>query len=161
MGTGCAGVRKTARTLNEIQLVVISPMLDFSLTNEVERADKFHSLIVCAVELRHHRLNLTAVEHTHKNSFYNIVIVMTECDFVTAELLCLFVEITSPHSCAKVAGIFVNIVNRIKNICFKNGYRNVQPTGIALDYITIFNAVARSITRKTSSNGNLLCLFNS
>ena len=134
-------------------------MLDFSLTNEVERADKFHSLIVCAVELRHHRLNLTAVEHTHKNSFYNIVIVMTECDFVTAELLCLFVEITSPHSCAKVAGIFVNIVNRIKNICFKNSYRNVQPTGIALDYITIFNAVARVHYKKNKLKRKFIVSF--
>lgn len=70
-----------------------------------------------------------------------------------------FVEITSPHSCTKVAGIFVNIVNRIKNICFKNSYRNVQPTGIALDYITIFNAVARVHYKKNKLKRKFIVPF--
>ena len=95
-------------------------MLDFSLTNEVERADKFHSLIVCAVELRHHGLDLGAVEHAHEDGLNHIIIMMAQGDFVTAQLLREGVKMSAAHAGTEIARGFLDSVYRIENVGLEN-----------------------------------------
>ena len=82
----CAGIGKFASALNEVQIVVISPLFYVIFADEIHRADKFHTLKVGAVQFRHHRLNLCAVKHAHKDCFDDIVVVVSQRDFIAAEL---------------------------------------------------------------------------
>lgn len=113
---GSASIRKLAGTLDKVQIVIITPALNFILTDEIHRADKLHSFKICRMKFWHHSLNLTAVEHTHQHGFNNIVIMMTECNFVTAKFLSLIIKVTPSHSCAKIARRFFNMEHRFKNI---------------------------------------------
>ena len=56
------------------------------LLHQVQRTNQLHALKVLAVELRHHRLDLAAIEHSHQNGLNYIVEVMTESDLVAAQL---------------------------------------------------------------------------
>ena len=84
---GRAGIREPARALNEMQIVVLCPVLYFVLAYEVHRADKLHSREICTVELRHHGLHLTAVDHAHEYGLDNVVKVMTQRYLIAAEFL--------------------------------------------------------------------------
>ena len=69
-------LRKTTRTLNKMKVIVVRPVNDIRLTDQIQRANQFHSLKVCTVKLRHHRLYLCTVKHSHQDRFNNIVIMM-------------------------------------------------------------------------------------
>ena len=77
-----AGVCEAAGALEKMKPVVVPPMADIFLADQVHRPDQFHSFKVCTVELWHHGLDLTAVKHTHENGFNNIIIVMAQGDFI-------------------------------------------------------------------------------
>ena len=93
---GGTRVRELAGALDEMQVVVIPPCLDIVFPDEVQRADQLHALKVGTVQLGHHRLDLRAVEHSHKYRLYNIIKVMTERDFTAPKLLRLFVKPAAP-----------------------------------------------------------------
>mgnify|MGYP001717421477 CR=1 FL=1 len=59
--TACTGVCELAGTLDKMKPVIIAPCLDIVLPHEIKRADQLHSLKICAVELRHHRLDLGTI----------------------------------------------------------------------------------------------------
>ena len=63
--TGGTGISELAGTLYKVEVVVVAPVLYFSLADKVKRTYQLHTLEICAVELGHHSLDLTAVEHTH------------------------------------------------------------------------------------------------
>ena len=84
---GRAGIGKLAGTLDEMQTVIISPRLDIILAHQIQRADQLHALEVDAVKLRHHRLHLRTVEHSHEDRLDDIIVMMAECNLVAAELL--------------------------------------------------------------------------
>ena len=46
---GGAGVRKSARTLDKMQVIVIPPVLDIVLTDKIQRTNKLHTLKIGAV----------------------------------------------------------------------------------------------------------------
>ena len=74
--TGSTMLRKTTRTLNKMKVIVVRPVYDIRLTDQIQRANQLHSLKVCTVKLRHHRLYLCTVKHSHQDRFNNIVIMM-------------------------------------------------------------------------------------
>ena len=80
-----------------MQTVVITPCLDIVLPDQVKRPDKLHALKVCTVKLRHHGLYLCTVEHAHEYRLYNIIIMMSERNFVAAQLLCKCIQMSSSH----------------------------------------------------------------
>lgn len=73
---GRAGIGKLAGTLDEMQTVIISPRLDIILAHQIQRADQLHALEVDAVKLRHHRLHLRTVEHSHEDRLDDIIVMM-------------------------------------------------------------------------------------
>ena len=80
--TGGAGVSKFTSTLNEMQIVIISPRLDAVLADQMHRTDQFHPAEIGAVQLWHHGLYLCAVQHTHQDGLDDIVIVMAESNLI-------------------------------------------------------------------------------
>ena len=125
-----------------MQIVVLCPVLYFVLAYEVHRADKLHSREICTVELRHHGLHLTAVDHAHEYGLDNVVKVMTQRYLIAAEFLRLVVEVSAAHSRAEVAGIILHIIHGIENVRFKHCYRNVHHSCVCLDYCAVLAAVA-------------------
>ena len=96
-------LRETAGTSQELEPVIVLPCDDIFLSYEIHRSYQFHPLIVPASKLWHHRPDLTSVEHSHQYGLDDIVIVMTKCDLIAAELLCLRIKMTAPLSGTYVA----------------------------------------------------------
>ena len=63
--TGSAGIGEFAGALYEMQVVVVAPVLYLGFSHKIKGTYKLHALKVGTMELRHHSLNLSAVEHTH------------------------------------------------------------------------------------------------
>ena len=100
---GCTVLCKAACTLDEMKVIVIRPVNDICLTDQIQRADQLHSLKVRTVKLRHHGLDLCAIEHSHQDRLDDIIIVMSQRDLVAAQFFGFAVEITSSHSRAEIA----------------------------------------------------------
>ena len=96
-------VGKLAGALQKIKVIIVSPMLDFSLADKVHRSNQLHTLKVGAMQLWHHSLHLTSVEHTHQHRFDYIVIMVTQRNLVAAQFLCLAVQIAPTHTGADIA----------------------------------------------------------
>src|SRR5574344_2830405 len=114
-----AGISEMTCALQKIQMIIIAPMFYIIFADQIKRSYEFHSFVIAAPKFRHHSLDLTAMKHSHKYCFYNIVIVMTKCYLVAAKPLCFFIKISSSHSCTEVAGIFLNAINSIKDFGLK------------------------------------------
>ena len=112
--------REAAGTLNEVQFIGISPGLDILLPDEIQRADQLHPFEMLALQSRHHCLDFSGVQHAHQNRLNDVIIMMTKCDLVTPKLLRMTVEISTSHSRTEIAWIFVNLRNRIENLCIEN-----------------------------------------
>ena len=115
-----------AGTLDKMQSVIIPPCLDVILPHQIQRADQLHPLKIRAVKLRHHRLHLRAVQHSHQYGFNHIVIVMPQCDLIAAELSRIAVQMSSAHSGAQITGRFFHMINRLKYVRFKYSNGNFQ-----------------------------------
>lgn len=89
---GCTVLCKAACTLVEMKVIVIRPVNDICLTDQIQRADQLHSLKVGTVKLRHHGLDLRTVEHSHQDRLDDIIIVVTKRDLVTAQFFGFAVE---------------------------------------------------------------------
>ena len=118
-------------------------MLYIILSYKIHRTNKFHTLKICTVEFWHHCLHLSAVQHTHKYGFNNIIIVVTECDFITAEFFCFIIEVTPSHSGAKIARRFFYMHNRLKYIRLKNSYRNIKHSCVILYFLPVSLVISR------------------
>lgn len=70
-------LRESACTLDETELVHVSPGDDILLSDIVERSDDFHSFIVVGMELRKHGLEGTGIEKIHQYGFDDIVIMVS------------------------------------------------------------------------------------
>ena len=141
--TGSTGVSKFTCALNEMQIVIISPRLDAVLSDQIHRTDQFHPPEIGAVQLWHHGLYLCAIQHPHQDGLDHIVIVMTESNLVTAQFLCVMIEMPSSHSRAQIARGLIHMENCLKNIRFVNCNRNIQFSCILLDHLAVFRAVSR------------------
>ena len=108
---GGAGVGKTAGAGYEVQIVVIAPELYLVLADKVQRANKLHTLIILAVQLRHHGAYLTAVYHAHEYSFDNVIVVVTQRYLVAARELSVFVKMSAAHFRAEVAGVLIHVID--------------------------------------------------
>ena len=140
---GGAGVGEAAGALDEMQVVRVAPGLDVVFPDEVHRANELHAGEIGTVELRHHRLNLRAPEHTHEDRLDHIVIVVPEGNFVAAELLCKVIKIAAPHARAEIAGGLFYIVNGAKDIGLENLRRDAEFPQIILNDLPVRGAVAR------------------
>ena len=141
--TGGAGVSKFTSTLNEMQIVIISPRLDAVLADQIHRTDQFHPAEIGAVQLWHHGLYLCAVQHTHQDGLDDIVIVMAESNLVTAQFLCVMIEMPSSHSRTQIARGLIYMEDCLKNIRFVNCNRNIQFSCVLFDHLAVFRAVSR------------------
>ena len=139
---GRAGVGKAAGALDEVQSVVIAPRLDVVLPDEVQRTDQLHARKIPAVQLWHHGLELSAVQHPHEIGFNYIVKVMPQSNLVASQLLRVAIEVSPAHPGAQVAGGFLHIVNRLENVGFKDSDRNSQKARIVLNDAAVFRVVA-------------------
>ena len=136
-GTVIARFGKAAGALQKAQAVIVAPCLDIVLSDVIQRTDQLHALIVGAVELGHHRLHLTAPEHTHQNRFDHVVIVMAEGDLVATELLRLFIQPAAAHSGAQITRRLFDFIHRVEDRDIKNGDRYAHHAGVALDHQAI------------------------
>ena len=98
-----------------MQVVVISPRLDIILAYQIQRTDQLHTLEIGAVELRHHGLDLGAVEHAHENRLDDIIVVMAQGDLIAAQLFCKIVQVAAAHSGAQITGGFLHMGEYEKN----------------------------------------------
>ena len=103
-----------------MQVVVIPPRLDIILAYQIQRTDQLHTLEIGAVELRHHGLDLGAVEHAHEDGLNHIIIMMAQGDFVTAQLLREGVKMSAAHAGTEIARGFLDSVYRIENVGLEN-----------------------------------------
>ena len=126
-----------------MQTVIISPRLDIILAHQIQRADQLHALEVDAVKLRHHRLHLRTVEHSHEDCLNDIIVMMAKCDLVAAKLLCKMVQMAAAHSRAEVTRRIFDMVNRIENIGLENRDRNMEALCVILDHLAVLRAVSR------------------
>ena len=126
-----------------MQTVIISPRLDIILAHQIQRADQLHALEVDAVKLRHHRLHLRTVEHSHEDRLNDIIVMMAECNLVAAELLCKMIQMAAAHSRAEITRGIFHMVDRIENVCLENGDRNVEALCVVLDHFAVLRAVSR------------------
>ena len=138
----CACVCKLAGALDEVQLVVVAPRFYIVFSHEIERTDKFHPFKIGAVQLWHHGLNLRPVQHAHKDCFDHVVIVVSQRDFVAAELFCKVVQISPSHPCAKIARRFVHVVHALENVRLEHGDRHVEPSRVLFDDTAVFGRIA-------------------
>ena len=76
---------ETACTLYELKIIIILPVDNVaSLIRYIGLISSMPSKFR-AVKLWHHSLYLSTIQHTHKNSFYDIIIMMAKCYLVTAQ----------------------------------------------------------------------------
>ena len=107
-----------------MQAVIVAPVLYFVLPDQIQGTYQLHALEICAVELRHHGLYLSAVEHTHEYGLDNVVKMMSQCYLVAAQSLCVAVQVSPSHACAYVAGILLDIVHGIKYVRLEDMHGN-------------------------------------
>ena len=134
---GGTGIGKTACTLDKMQIVVISPVFDVVLADQIHGTDQLHALEIRAVQLRHHGLHLSTVQHPHEDRLNHIIVMVSQSDLITPQLLCVTVEIASAHSRTQIAGAILDIIHRIKYLGFKNRDGNVHQLRIVLDDLAV------------------------
>ena len=135
--TGCTVLCKAACTLDKMQVIIISPVFDICLPDQIHRTDQLHSLKICTMELRHHSLYLRSVKHSHQDRLDHIIIVMSKSDLVAAKLLCLAEKLAPYHTGTEIAWGFFYIINRIEDLSLKHCDRNPEKPGIVLDLRTV------------------------
>ena len=140
---GRARIGKAAGALDEVQIIVIPPVDDVGLADQVHRADDLHSIKMDAVQLWHHRLDLCAVEHAHEVCLDHIVVVMAECDLIAAQIHCPAVQVAAAHAGAEIARGFVDVVDGIEDLCLENGGRDAEHAGVFLDDLPVGCIIAR------------------
>ena len=140
---GRAGLGEVAGALDEVQAVVVAPVLDFRLTDEVERTDELHTREVCGVELRHHRLVLPGVEHAHQDGLDDVVEVVAERDLVAAEALRFLIEVAAAHAGADVARGLRDVVDGVEDVRFEDCERDAEEIRVPLDDLAVRLVVAR------------------
>ena len=118
-------------------------MLNICLSNQIHRANQLHPWEVCTVQLRHHRFDLSAVNHTHQNGFNDIIKMVSQCNLITSQYFRLMVQMPTPHSCTEIAGIVFYIINGIKDIGFKYGNRDLQQFCIGFNNGSVFRTIPR------------------
>ena len=146
---------ETACTLNEVQPISISPCLDRRFLDQIHGTDQFHSLKILTVQLRHHSLHLTTVQHTHEDCLDHIIKMMSQRNLITSQLLGMRIQITTSHSRTKITGIILNFCHCIKNITFKNRKRNSQKLCIILNNLPVIRIIARIHYQKHQFKMNL------
>ena len=140
---GRAGLGEVAGALDEVQAVVVTPVLDFRLTDKVKRADQLHAREVRGVELRHHRLVLAGVEHAHEDGLDDVVEVVAERDLVAAEALGFLIEVAAAHAGADVARGLRDVVDGVEDICFEDRERDAKEIRVPFDNLTVCLVIAR------------------
>lgn len=90
-GTGGAGICEVTSALDEVKMILISPCLDVVLSDKIKRADQLHFAKIRALQSGEHGLPLPGVQHSHKGGLNDIIVVVSERNFVAAELLRLLI----------------------------------------------------------------------
>ena len=87
--TGYTVLCESACALNEVELILIPPCYNVIFLDQIHWSDQLHTLEILAMELRHHRLHLSAVEHPHKDRLNHIVEMMSERNLITSQFFCV------------------------------------------------------------------------
>ena len=95
------------------------------------------------MKLWHHGIDLAAVKDPHKNSFDHIIKMVSQCNLIAAQLLCMGIEVTPPHSGAEVTGGLIHIHHNIKNIRVKDPHRDIHKSCIFLNELPVFRLISR------------------
>ena len=140
---GGTAFRQAAGALDKVQVVIIPPAEDVLLPDEVQGANQLHAGEIRAVEFGHHGLNLAAIKHSHENGFNHIVIVVSQCNFVTAQLPGFAIEIPPAHSGAQIAGGAALIGHDVKNLRVEHFDGDTQKPCIVQHRLGIQLVIAR------------------
>lgn len=103
-----------AGTLDKLQVVIPTPVLDVGFPNQVHGANQLHALEIGTVQLRHHGFHLSAVDHAHENRFNDIVKMVSQSDLITAQFLCLVIQMSTPHTGTEIAGVILHVIHGTK-----------------------------------------------
>ena len=158
--TGSAGVREVAGTLDKLQVVIPAPVLDVGFPNQVHGANQLHALEIGTVQLRHHGFHLSAVDHAHENRFNDIVKMVSQSDLITAQFLCLVIQMSTPHTGTEIAGVILHVIHRIKNIGFEHGNGNLQQLGVGFDDLPVLGTIAGIHDQKDQFKGKFSVPLN-
>ena len=120
-----------------MQIIIITPCLDIILADQIQRADQLHAFKICAVQLWHHGLHLSAVQHPHEDRLDNIIVMVSQSDLIAPQLLCMAIQIASAHSGTQIAGGILDIIHRIKYLGFKDRNGNIHQLRIVLDDLAV------------------------
>ena len=119
--------------MDKLEVVLFAPGDDVLLMHQVERANEFHALEVRAMELGHHRFDLSAVEHAHEDGLHHVVEVVAQGDFVAAQLAGGVVERAAPHARAGVAWLAIQAFHNLEDVRGRNLERDAEKLGVVGD----------------------------
>ena len=134
----CAGVCNMAGTLQKMQAIIISPGTNVAFPDQIHRPDQFHPFKICAMQLWHHGLDLAAVQHSHQDSFYDIIVMMSQSNLIAAQIFRLFIQTAPSHPGTDVAGIFIDPVHGV-NISLSNIVIGIPRTSALLSISARFS----------------------
>ena len=142
-----------------MQIVIISPCLDVIFTHKIEWTDQLHSLKICTMQFWHHRLDLSAVKHSHQDRLDHIIIMMTQRNLITSHIFCKMIQMSSAHSRTEIARRLLHVKYRFKNVGFKDCDRNIQFLRIIFNNLAILRAVSRIHYKKLHFKIKLVVYF--
>ena len=107
------------------------------------------------MQLGRHSLQLGAIEHTHHGCFNHIIKMMSQCNFVAAQLLGLLVQVAAAHAGAQVTGGFIAVVGNCEHIRLKNCDGDIQQCGVAFDLLAVDLIIAGVHHQKHQLKGHI------
>ena len=137
----CRALRQTAGTAQKFEIVVPRPCDDIGFAHKVKRTDQLHARKIRAVNLRHHRFHLRAVQHAHQHRLDHVVKMVAEGNFVAAERAGVLVQAATAHPGAEIARRFLRRSRRFKQPVFHNRDRQAEQGGVFLNPRAVFRAV--------------------
>ena len=142
---------KATGALKKSQMVIFLPGKNILLFHQIQRTNQLHTFKIRAVKLRHHRIHLRSIQHTHQYRFNHIVKMMAQSNFIAAQLPGIGIEIAPAHPRAQITGRTACIHYCLKNIRLKNRNRYSQELCILLNQLTVRRMISRIHHKKLQS----------
>ena len=133
-----------------MQIIVSCPMNDVILPHQIQWTDQLHSREIRTVQLRHHRLDLRSVEHSHHDRLDHIIKMMAKGDLIASKFSRLTIQMPPAHTRTQVTRRIRNIRNRIKNFRLEYRNRHIQYLRIIEDCLVIDIIVSRIHHKKNN-----------
>ncbi len=154
---GRAGIGEFAGALDKMQIVRVAPRLDIVLADQIERAgsapcpqNSCCGAWASSSGSAHPRPFPSKSSRSHRHSGVRA----RSCCNRASSRSC---RDNPAASARRDTRRFFHVVDRVKNVGFKDLDRDMEPPRVFLDHLAVGRAVAGSITTKRSSNGEFYC----